>query len=101
VRPKPYFIITNNHSNTKGYMDKKNDGGPAFPTLAVLGDRALSEGGLTVRDYFAAKALPGLIGRVWNADGKLSGDEVIALWAQSAYAMADAMIAEREKGATS
>ncbi len=31
-------------------------GGPAFPTLAVIGDKAVSEGGLTLRDYFATHA---------------------------------------------
>ena len=36
-------------------MDAKLNGGPAFPTLAVVGDTALSDGGLSVRDYFAAK----------------------------------------------
>lgn len=37
-------------------MSEINNGGPAFPTLAVVGDAALSDGGLSVRDYFAAHA---------------------------------------------
>lgn len=45
--------------------------------------------GMTLRDYFAAAALPGLIAsylRTVNDDAKL------------AYEYADAMLAEREKG---
>lgn len=34
----------------------KNDGGAAFPTLTVVGDVGMSEGGMTLRDYFAANA---------------------------------------------
>ena len=37
-------------------MSAVNDGGPAFPTLVVLGDKAVAEGGLTLRDYFVAHA---------------------------------------------
>lgn len=70
-------------------MDKDN-GGPAFPTLQAVGDRMLSDGGLSVRDYFAAKALP-----AYFSDGQ-SHDRLFdaAKWA---YEAADAMLKERAK----
>lgn len=34
---------------------KKDDGGPAFPTTTF------NEGGLTIRDYFAAKAMQAIL----------------------------------------
>ena len=37
-------------------MAKIEDGGAAFPTFAKAGDCALSEGGLTARDWFAGQA---------------------------------------------
>ena len=45
-------------------MGKINDGGPAFPQPAVMDALEIisasdyGEGGMTLRDYFAAKALP-------------------------------------------
>lgn len=69
----------------------KVTGGPAFPTLAVVGDVAASEGGTTIRDYFAAKAMQGFAADP-NYDATL---EEMAEWS---YKWADAMLAEREKG---
>ena len=71
----------------------KDTGGPAFPTLAVVGDVAASEGGTTIRDYFAAKAMQGAIPT--RPNGYEMDTAIMARWA---YAMADAMLAEREKG---
>jgi hypothetical protein len=62
----------------------KNNGGPAFPHLTAYQHDA----GMTLRDYFAAKAMGSIIGL-----DKLSADQV----ADIAYFMADAMIAERDK----
>lgn len=73
---------------------------PAFPitdTYHPNGQVQFGSNGITIRDYFAAKALSGLMTRVWNEDGKMSGNELIVLWAKSAYACADAMLAERNK----
>lgn len=39
----------------------KNDGGPAFPQADRVGDIATQHGGMTLRDYFAAKAMQGAI----------------------------------------
>ena len=64
-------------------MSKINTGGPAFP--APAGVAHITEQGMTLRDYFAAKALQGM-----SAD---ISDEVRA--ARWCYEMADAMIQAR------
>ena len=72
----------------------KKDGGPAFPH--EYGDACP---GMTLRDYFAAKAMQGLLacpvdgrdlktGKLWEC----TADRVAA-----AYSYADAMLAERDK----
>ena len=61
-----------------------NDGGPAFPT-ATLAQK--TEGGMTLRDYFAAAALQG------NLIEPTASNEDIAKYA---YSLADAMIKARE-----
>lgn len=72
------------------------NGGPAFPTPPEHG---ISFGmpGMTLRDYFAAKAMQGLMGRAWQdpATGN-APDNVFDLWAKAAYATADAMLKARE-----
>ncbi len=70
-------------------MSNTNTGGPAFPI--VVGDQMTQ--GMTLRDYFAAKAMQGLMGRVW---GELPPEELFKTWATSAYALADAMLKARE-----
>jgi hypothetical protein len=67
---------------------KHNTGGPAFPQ-EILGEQCY---GMTLRDYFAAKALQGMLA---NQHQFQSGDD--AMFARDAYALADAMIAERSK----
>lgn len=47
----------------------------------------------TLRDEMAMAALPIMAGRLW----KNTGLELVADWAATAYAVADAMLAEREK----
>ncbi len=61
----------------------KDTGGPAFPS------ERFKEEGMTLRDYFAAKAMQGLLACDWV-------DENTDI-AQAAYEVADAMIKEREK----
>ena len=67
-------------------MSTTNTGGPAFPTERP----AMSEygKGMTLRDYFAAKAMQGMMHDVSQPVG-----EVIAEWA---YQVADAMLKARE-----
>lgn len=65
------------------------DGGPVFPKFLSIGERCLSEGGMTLRDYFAGQVLVGLSVR---REGKCNADDAF-----NAYALADAMLAERDK----
>lgn len=70
---------------------------PAFPVLElnhVTGDICYQHFGITLRDYFAAKAMSFLV--PLRASHKTPWGELAA----SAYEMADAMIAERDKGET-
>ena len=70
----------------------KNTGGPAFPVGS--GDMR-DPTGMTLRDYFAAKAMQGLIA---SPRGTPNGaDATDTYYAEMAYIMADAMLAEREK----
>ena len=64
-----------------------NTGGPAFPAHHF--DLAEGEHGMTLRDYFAAKAMQGML------SGKLINTKT-AVIAQDCYAMADAMLKQRE-----
>ena len=73
----------------------QNDGGPAFPRGASeVADIDPGAEGVSLRDYFAASAISGLISDVSrHGDGGYEGD---ADWiASEAYSIADAMIAER------
>lgn len=76
-------------------MTEKNDGGPAFPHMMVVGHKDYA-GGLTMRDWFAGQALSGLSRElgVQLADGSTTAFEMIS---GIAYRMADAMLAERER----
>jgi hypothetical protein len=65
------------------------DGGPAFPAQHF--DLAEHEHGMTLRDYFAAKAMQAYINRPEATEVQ---DRMIA---KCAYDMADAMIQERSK----
>jgi len=62
-----------------------NDGGPAFPRSAT--DHCHSQEGMTLRDYFAGKAIEALIVRGWGLEAA-SG---------KAYEIADEMIKAKNK----
>ena len=77
------------------------DGGPAFPFTELNGDGShyYSHGGMTLRDYFAAKAMEG----DWAAQNLDSGmftpdtkDAPMESSARMYYRMADAMLRARE-----
>lgn len=74
-------------------MSAPNDGGPAYPTHQnVFRDGVMTcgeFGGMTLRDYFAAAALTGMVARF----GFQKNDA-----AEVSYWYADAMLAERAKG---
>lgn len=73
-------------------MTIKSDGGPALP---VTGEDHLAWR-ITMRDYFAAKALAALIGFPDKMDVNRGAKAVpqLAAWA---YEYADAMLAERSQ----
>jgi hypothetical protein len=63
---------------------------PAFPALNEVGlEKAY---GMTLRDYFAAKAMQGQI----NNPLPIGSDETHRLIAERSYRMADAMLKARE-----
>ena len=58
----------------------------------------LASAELTLRDYFAAKAMQALIsGRSWEHLEGCKPETYLAAWSSSAYAVADAMLHERDK----
>ena len=69
-------------------MNNTNTGGPAFPT-ATLAQK--TEGGMTLRDYFAAKAMQSLI--IVNGPAPQGGWPTYA--ERTAYLVADAMLKAR------
>ena len=77
-------------------MSNTNTGGPAFPIPLNPGQNWQSMApcdGMTLRDYFAAKAMQGMLA-CSNLDAKLKADA--GLIATSAYQFADAMLKARE-----
>lgn len=66
-------------------MSEINDGGQAFPR-----DKALQAQGMSLRDYFAAKFMSGVMASV-------SDYQRYEYIANDAYRMADAMLDERAK----
>jgi hypothetical protein len=68
---------------------------PAFPVLIVDRPKELIQyNGMTLRDYFAAKAMQGLIASPRGTpDGK---DATDTYYAKCAYLVADAMMKARE-----
>ncbi|MFB3910456.1 MAG: hypothetical protein ACE15D_18860 [Candidatus Eisenbacteria bacterium] len=77
----------------------KPDGGPAFPTTDPNYEAKYASAGMTLRDYFAARAIPIVAGQ--EALHPTLGDEgpTYSGIASRAYLLADAMLAERNKGA--
>lgn len=68
-------------------MTSKDNGGPAFPFVLDSADCMQKyETGMTLRDYFAAKAMVVVYGGLEKND-----------FAKSCYAIADAMLLERAK----
>jgi hypothetical protein len=72
-----------------------HDGGPAFPQSDLsgygIGPAERSNGGMTLRDWFAGQAIMGLCADPSNHELFDSHDDA----AKSAYFIADAMIAAR------
>jgi hypothetical protein len=72
----------------------KETGGPAFPTQQIVVNEqgqitgfAVDADGMSLRDYFAAKAMQGICARVqWSPRGIV----------ETAYSVADAMMEARK-----
>lgn len=67
-------------------MSNTNTGSPAFPSHGSMGE--VAHEGMTMRDYFAAKAMQACI-----ASGRFHGYSACA---SDSYQMADAMLKARE-----
>ena len=71
-------------------METKKPSNPhAFPFSAEYGHPATC-GGMTLRDYFASKALQGLLAKMVYAPSDISN------YAEQSYLLADAMLKQRE-----
>jgi hypothetical protein len=66
-------------------MKDTHQGGPAFPQET---NSLLSYSGMTLRDYFAAKAMQGLLAGTTTSNGSMI--------VKDAYAIADGMLKARE-----
>ena len=71
-----------------------NTGGPAFPTHP---DGALINDGMTLRDYFAAKAMQGFVMDDVLCKEAATEPEWYVNIAEASYKMADAMLKARGK----
>lgn len=65
-----------------------NNGGPAFPGLHPSKECHYQDAGMTLRDYFAAKAMAHIV---------VNGENWDTITAKRAYQLADAMLKERAK----
>jgi hypothetical protein len=78
------------------------DGGPAYPVSTWNNDTESREvmGGMSLRDHFAGLAMQGAMVNVTGL-GRISADARAKNLAEAAalfYEVADAMLAERERG---
>lgn len=73
-------------------MSAAHNGGPAFPTA----NGGSPDDGMTLRDYFAAKAMAAMVAKS-DGQSKTAGAKGVWLIAQYAYEFADAMLLERAK----
>lgn len=70
-------------------MSDKNDGGAAFPIHTPY----YTNRGMSLRDYFAARALPAFLAAKVEHQPK---GEIYKRLAQECYALADAMLRARD-----
>jgi len=72
------------------------DGGPAFPTNGP--DNGVYGAGISVRDYFAAKAMQGMLSRPTRYKPRPQDKHLHwhAAMSKEAYEISDAMLAARE-----
>ena len=82
----------------------RQTGGSAFPTTQYVNGLSPTghAEGMTLRDYFAAKAMQGIFDSAidWFPAGQKADEESLKVFkdiAQDSYAMADAMLKAREE----
>jgi len=78
----------------------KDTGGSAFPIFPeTAGGHAAAFHGMTLRDYFASKAIPMLCEKYWDLfmEDLCDLPDNSAKISREAYAIADAMLEERKK----
>lgn len=75
-------------------MTTKHTGGPAFPVweLNGSGKAEMTDFGMSLRDYFAAKAMAAMVASPDYVEGSWFQEDI----AIQAYTMADAMLKARE-----
>lgn len=82
-------------------MSNKHNGGSAFPsTEANYHNENMRSDGMSLRDYFAAKALQGQMDREKDFSKTVREQgfqKYAAHLAETSYQLADAMLAERAK----
>lgn len=76
----------------------KHNGGPAFPFGQICETtgqpvNGFYDTGMTLRDYFAAKAMQGLLSGFYRDTSKYNFSELPT----ESYSIADAMLSERNK----
>ncbi len=82
-----------------------DNGGPAFPAMSwdSEGEFLGANNGMTLRDYFAAKAMQGELAAMHDPEGEVCGialdapDSTLERLAKHYYRLADAMLKERAK----
>ena len=72
-------------------MSGKDNGGPAFPYEGGTNNGLQPHYGMTLRDYFAVKAIQGILSGDWERHGDVFG--VVT----QAFKIADAALSERTK----
>ncbi len=77
-------------------MSAQENGGPAFPSEVNAHGSSYHDEGMTLRDFFAAKALAGMLALPEKSHGN-RGSAGVPILAAFAYEYADAMLAERAK----
>lgn len=80
-------------------MNNQINGGPAFPRTGADGHTS-PQSGMTLRDYFAAKAMQAIISSALNEQTKtgynINNPHFLECLSLDAYAHADAMLKVRE-----
>ena len=78
-------------------MTTKGQDNPwAFPLAEGAG--ADGRRGMSLRDYFAAKAMQTVLSDPWYRDGERTYAEIAPMVATEAYTVADAMLEARKEG---